>query len=91
MGFVARGCRVIVELDLLLGIVLDVVIPFMVDRYRVVFSLVVIIISSCVILYNGFYMDGEVFYNRFCKLVFLFVLSILFLVIIPNFLGLIVG
>ena len=79
------------ELDILYGRVLNLRIPFMLDVYSVVFSMVVITISSCIILYNGFYMDREMFYDRFCKMVLLFVLSILFLVIIPNLLGLIIG
>ena len=89
--FVLDRCSLIIELDMLLVGVLDICISLIIDTYRVVFGLVVITISSCVILYNGFYMRDEVYYNRFCKLVFLFVLSMLFLVIIPNFLGLIVG
>jgi len=82
---------VVVELDILTSGVLNISIPFILDVYSVLFSLVVIIISRCVILYNGFYIDAEQYYNRFSKLVLLFVISILFLVIIPNFLGLILG
>ncbi len=81
----------VVELDILTSGVLNISIPFILDVYSVLFSLVVIIISRCVILYNGFYIDAEQYYNRFSKLVLLFVISILFLVIIPNFLGLILG
>lgn len=91
IGSVVSNSGLVVELDLLSRGALDVTIPLMVDVYRVVFRLVVVLISGCVMFYNGFYMDGEVYYDRFCKLVFLFVLSILFLVIIPSFLGLIVG
>ena len=90
-GFVSRGGNVVMELEIISGRVLNIRIPFMLDVYRVVFGIVVITISSCVMLYNGYYIDGEVFYDRFCKLVLLFVLSILFLVIIPNFLGLMIG
>ena len=90
-GLVLRGVSLLVEIDLLGGDVLNVRVPFLLDIYRIVFGLVVVLISRCVILYNGFYMDGELFYNRFCKLVLLFVLSIGFLVIIPNYLGLMVG
>lgn len=81
----------VVELDILTSGVLNISIPFILDVYSVLFRLVVIIISRCVILYNGFYMDAEQYYNRFSKLVLLFVISILFLVMIPNFLGLILG
>lgn len=79
------------EFDFLRRSVLNTRVPFMIDNYSTIFSIAVIIISSCVIYYNGFYIDREVFYSRFCKLVLLFVLSIFFLIIIPNLLGLMVG
>ena len=89
--FLLGDCGIIFELDIIGGSILHISVPFILDCYSVVFSFVVVLISICVIYYNGFYIDGEDFYNRFCKLVLLFVLSILFLVIIPNFLGLIIG
>lgn len=79
------------EFDFLRRSVLNTRVPFMIDNYRTIFRIAVIMISSCVIYYNGFYMDSEVFYSRFCKLVLLFVLSMFFLIIIPNLLGLMVG
>ena len=81
----------VVEMELLCGDVLNVRVPFILDIYGAVFCLVVLIISGCVMFYNGFYIDHEQYYNRFCKLVILFVISILFLVLIPNLLGLMVG
>ena len=89
--FLLGSSGVVFELDVIGGEILQLRVPFIFDSYRVVFSFVVVLISMCVIYYNGFYIDGEQFYNRFCKLVLLFVLSILFLVMIPNFLGLIIG
>lgn len=79
------------ELDILGGRVLNLNIPLILDIYSVVFRIVVVLISGCVMFYNGFYIDREEFYNRFCKLVLLFVISMLFLVVIPNFLGLMIG
>ena len=91
LRFILNGGNIVLELEAISGSALNIRVPFMLDTYSVVFGIVVLTISSCIILYNGFYIDSEVFYNRFCKLVVLFVLSILFLVIIPNFLGLIIG
>ena len=91
LRFILNGGNIVLELEAISGSALNIRVPFMLDTYSVVFGVVVLTISSCIILYNGFYIDSEVFYNRFCKLVVLFVLSILFLVIIPNFLGLIIG
>lgn len=89
--FLWRGVSILVELDLLLRSVLNLNIPFILDLFSVIFRGAVIVISGCVIYYNGFYIDREIYYNRFCKLVLLFVLSIFFLIIIPNLLGLMVG
>nr|QID02651.1 NADH dehydrogenase subunit 5 [Scrobicularia plana] len=82
---------VLMEADLLSSSILNLNIPFMVDMYSAIFSITVIMISGCVMYYNGFYMDSEVFYSRFCKLVLLFVLSMFFLIMIPNLLGLMIG
>lgn len=82
---------IVIELDLLNVGVLNLNIPIIVDSYRLLFCCIVLIISSRVMFYNGFYIDRETYYSRFCKLVLLFVLSILFLVFIPNLLGLMVG
>lgn len=89
--FIMSGGRFFVEVDLLCGEILNLTIPFVADMYSVIFGIIVLLISSSVILYNGFYMDHEIFYDRFCKLVMLFVASILFLVFIPSLLGLMVG
>nr|YP_009431966.1 NADH dehydrogenase subunit 5 [Donax variegatus]ATA66415.1 NADH dehydrogenase subunit 5 [Donax variegatus] len=91
MNFMLSGEVLVVELDLLGSSALNMNIPFVIDVYSLLFCLIVLMISSSVMLYNGFYMDSEVFYARFCKLVLLFVLSMLFLVFIPNLLGLMVG
>jgi NADH-ubiquinone oxidoreductase chain 5 len=53
--------------------------------------MVVFLISSCVIFYSDEYMVGETLKNSFAFVVFLFVASIIFLIIRPNFLSLILG
>nr|YP_009642902.1 NADH dehydrogenase subunit 5 [Gari elongata]QCQ20466.1 NADH dehydrogenase subunit 5 [Gari elongata] len=91
MYFISSRGVLLLEVDVLGGELLNISVPIILDMYSVMFSFVVLLISSSVMLYNGFYMDGEVFYSRFCKLVLLFVLSMLFLVYIPSLLGLMVG
>nr|AQZ26103.1 NADH dehydrogenase subunit 5 [Semelidae sp. STW-2017] len=83
--------NMLIEFDMLNCSVMNLNIPIMLDIYSILFTIVVITISGCVMFYNGFYMDGEIYYNRFCKLVMLFVLSMIFLILIPNLLGLMVG
>nr|YP_006576414.1 NADH dehydrogenase subunit 5 [Semele scabra]AEV94308.1 NADH dehydrogenase subunit 5 [Semele scabra] len=88
--FIFDGGSVVFDVSIFGGL-MSLSVPFMLDLYSCLFSIVVVLISSSVMLYNGFYMDGEVFYSRFCKLVLLFVLSMLLLVFIPNLLGLMLG
>jgi NADH:ubiquinone oxidoreductase subunit 5 (subunit L)/multisubunit Na+/H+ antiporter MnhA subunit len=55
------------------------------------FLAVVFFISSCVMFYRDRYMLGETLKNSFAFVVFLFVASMIFLIIRPNFLSLILG
>nr|YP_009742822.1 NADH dehydrogenase subunit 5 [Streptocephalus cafer]QID91184.1 NADH dehydrogenase subunit 5 [Streptocephalus cafer] len=55
------------------------------------FLFLVSLISSQVIKYSTYYMEGEVFYNRFCYLVLFFVLSMMFLIISSDGLSLLLG
>jgi len=55
------------------------------------FFICVSLISSLVFLYRKFYMDGTVDMRRFLFLVFLFVISMFFLVFSGNFFVTIVG
>jgi NADH-ubiquinone oxidoreductase chain 5 len=51
----------------------------------------VIIISSMVLFYRFFYMAEEKFFSRFILLVYLFVLSIVFLILSPNIIRILLG
>lgn len=61
------------------------------DWISVLFIRVVILISSIIILYSIIYIEGEIFLNRFVKLVILFVLSIVLIVIRPNLIRILFG
>nr|YP_009344617.1 NADH dehydrogenase subunit 5 [Panopea abrupta]APU51878.1 NADH dehydrogenase subunit 5 [Panopea abrupta] len=61
------------------------------DWASILFSFVVILISSCVMMFSFFYMSEEVYLNRFVWLVMLFVLSMNLLIFMPNLLSLMVG
>ena len=52
---------------------------------------VVLLISSLIILYSSIYMGRDVNINRFIILVFLFVLSIVLLVLSPNLIRILLG
>lgn len=64
---------------------------FLFDWIRTIFSAVVIIISGLVIIYRNRYIKNELNKNSFCLVVLLFVLSILFLILIPNIFIIILG
>jgi NADH-ubiquinone oxidoreductase chain 5 len=51
----------------------------------------VIIISAIVLLYSAFYIAGDKFFVRFIILVYLFVLSIVFLILSPNIIRILLG
>jgi NADH-ubiquinone oxidoreductase chain 5 len=67
------------------------IITLLFDWVRVRFIGVVLLISSIVILYSYLYIEGDKFINRFIVLVFLFVLSIIFIVLSPNIVRILLG
>jgi NADH-ubiquinone oxidoreductase chain 5 len=69
----------------------DFVFSFVFDFLSVGFAGCVAMISSVVFMYRMFYMSGTVDIRRFCYLVFMFVVSMFFLVFSGNFFTTIVG
>ena len=63
----------------------------LVDWVSLSFSLVVCIISFSVIWFSFYYMGGDPYVSRFTWLVILFVMSIIFLIFIPNLITLLIG
>ena len=61
------------------------------DIIRVIFIGAILVIVGRVIIYSKWYMFSEVYYRRFSKLVYLFVLSILFIICIPNLVAILIG
>lgn len=61
------------------------------DYVSVIFVGVVLVISGRVIIYRNWYIYEEIYYNRFIILIYLFVLSIICLIIVPNIVTLIIG
>uniref|UniRef100_A0AAU6QDM0 NADH:ubiquinone reductase (H(+)-translocating) n=1 Tax=Sperchon placodermus TaxID=3136837 RepID=A0AAU6QDM0_9ACAR len=64
---------------------------FVFDWVSCGFSSFVMLISSVVFIYSGFYMDGDASIRRYLWLLFLFVFSMLFLVFSPNLFSLMIG
>lgn len=70
---------------------IQIIITILFDWIRLTFMGFVILISSIVLIYRRSYMDGDKFIYRFIILVFLFVLSILLLIISPNLIRILLG
>nr|YP_009050005.1 NADH dehydrogenase subunit 5 [Nilaparvata muiri]AEP27298.1 NADH dehydrogenase subunit 5 [Nilaparvata muiri] len=64
---------------------------FLFDWLSLIFLSVVFMISGCVFLYSLGYMRGDNFIIRFYFLVFMFVLSMFFLIIMPDIICLMLG
>lgn len=56
-----------------------------------IFMGLVLVIRGSIIFYSEFYMEGEIYKSRFFFLIMFFVLSIIFLILCPNFICILVG
>lgn len=70
---------------------IDINFPVILDRFRILFSFVVLLISFFVLIFSTGYMDSEENLSRFIWLVILFVLSMNFLIYVPSIIGVILG
>nr|AVN68231.1 NADH dehydrogenase subunit 5 [Phyllodromica sp. Phil] len=68
-----------------------VVMTLLFDYMSLMFMGFVMFISSLVIYYSDYYMNGDENINRFIFLVLLFVLSMMFLIISPNMISILLG
>lgn len=90
-GLVKCGGRLVLEWDLSSVAVIEFRFPVVLDCYRVLFSFVVVLISSMVLLYSTRYMDREENLSRFVWLIIMFVVSMNFLIFVPSLFGVVLG
>nr|ARO34964.1 NADH dehydrogenase subunit 5 [Syrista parreyssii] len=69
----------------------DLFMMFMFDWMSLIFMSFVLFISSMVLLYSYDYMKDDFFFKRFILLIFLFVMSMLFMIVSPNLLSILLG
>lgn len=69
----------------------SVIITLLIDWMSLSFIGLVILISSMVLFYRTYYIEGDKFFVRFILLVYLFVLSIIFLIVSPNIIRILLG
>nr|YP_010963434.1 NADH dehydrogenase subunit 5 [Lefroyothrips lefroyi]WNL54549.1 NADH dehydrogenase subunit 5 [Lefroyothrips lefroyi] len=65
--------------------------PLYFDSVSCVFMGMVLLISGSIIFYSQFYMEHEIYKSRFFFLMFLFVVSMVFLILSPNFFCMLLG
>lgn len=70
---------------------MELIITILLDWIRLTFIGFVLIISSIVLIYSTSYIREELYFNRFIWLVYLFVLSIVLLIIRPNIVRILLG
>lgn len=85
------GQLIIFEWRFFSSYVNPIIITFVFDECGVLFCLVVIFISFNVLIFSHSYIKGDSYMPRFIYLVLLFVLSINFLIFIPNLVSLLLG
>lgn len=81
----------ILEFELLRINSVSIVITILLDWISLLFIRFVLFISSIVIYYREGYISGDININRFIMLVFIFVLSIILLIIRPNLVRILLG
>nr|YP_001974537.1 NADH dehydrogenase subunit 5 [Metaperipatus inae]ABQ95568.1 NADH dehydrogenase subunit 5 [Metaperipatus inae] len=82
---------IIIEWEILMCQSLQIVMPLIIDWLSCMFLSVVMLISSAVMFFSDFYMKEENFKKRFCLIVILFVISMMFLIISPNMITILLG
>lgn len=70
---------------------IELIITILLDWIRLIFIGFVLMISSIVLIYSTSYISEELYFNRFIWLVYLFVLSIVLLIIRPNIIRILLG
>lgn len=69
----------------------NIIITFMFDWISFTFISTVFLISSMVIIYSNSYISSDKYISRFLSLVFLFVVSIILLILSPNIIRILLG
>nr|YP_009470466.1 NADH dehydrogenase subunit 5 [Rhadinosa nigrocyanea]AVF96881.1 NADH dehydrogenase subunit 5 [Rhadinosa nigrocyanea] len=69
----------------------SIIMVFLVDWLSLIFSSFVFLISASVMIYSKGYMEGEINPLRFIGLVFMFVLSMIMMIMSPNLVSILLG
>nr|QWB85827.1 NADH dehydrogenase subunit 5 [Typodryas sp. N143] len=91
LNFLVLDYSLILEYDLLILNSVSLVMVILLDWMSLMFMSFVLFISSMVIYYSEEYMGGDMTIGRFILLVVLFVLSMMLMILSPNFISILLG
>nr|YP_010564852.1 NADH dehydrogenase subunit 5 [Colossendeis robusta]UZA61255.1 NADH dehydrogenase subunit 5 [Colossendeis robusta] len=91
MVFKFMSMNLILEWSIIKIMAMDIKIILMIDFYSLFFSFIVMYISSSIILFSEYYMEGIKMMNRFIILMLLFVMSMIMLIYSSNMIFLLLG
>lgn len=83
--------RILLEWSIVSSIITPINLTLIIDRTRILYSTVVILISANVLRFSTVYIIDDKFINRFTILVLAFIISINFLIYIPHLIVLLLG
>nr|YP_009939494.1 NADH dehydrogenase subunit 5 [Chrysomela vigintipunctata]QNV48735.1 NADH dehydrogenase subunit 5 [Chrysomela vigintipunctata] len=89
--FMSYDYSLMIEFNLFNFNSVSFVMVILLDMMSLLFMSFVLFISSMVILYSEEYMMGDLNLNRFILLVFMFVISMMFLIVSPNLVSILLG
>jgi NADH-ubiquinone oxidoreductase chain 5 len=69
----------------------SLILTFLLDWIRLLFVGFVTLVSSIVMFYRTFYIEGDKYFYRFIVLIYLFVLSMVLLILSPNIIRILLG
>nr|ALO70482.1 NADH deshydrogenase subunit 5 [Ctenisodes sp. 1 EF-2015] len=91
MNFMVQDLTVIIELNLMIINSSTIIMSILLDWMSLLFMSFVLLISSMVMYYSEEYMSGDLYLNRFILLIFLFVMSMMLLILSPNLISILLG
>nr|APX39477.1 NADH dehydrogenase subunit 5 [Chrysolina polita] len=91
LNLLSINLTLMLELNLISLNSSNIVMVILFDWMSLLFMSFVFFISSMVIYYSEDYMEGDKYLNRFILLIFMFVISMIFLIISPNLISILLG
>nr|QFI35723.1 NADH dehydrogenase subunit 5 [Cressida cressida] len=91
MYFIMKNMSLFLEWEIISFNSMSIVMSILLDWMSLLFLTFVMLISFSVIYYSKSYMSSEKNFNRFIMLVFLFVFSMILLIISPNMISILLG